>query len=110
MVQLGQLANAVHESCACPQLGRKSIKFGLKGQVTYIKTAEKGAIGKIAVRSLRNNSIEDKGLSQWAGVTKSQQLRRSFGKFTFLALRSKAYTCQRSVEGETFLLISSYSI
>jgi len=32
------------------------IKLGLKGQVTYVETAEKGEIGKIAVRSLRNKS------------------------------------------------------
>ena len=39
-----------------PAIGAQSIKFGLKGQVTYVETAEKGAIGKIAIGRLRNKS------------------------------------------------------
>ncbi len=46
-----------------PAVGAQSIKFVLKGQVTYVETAEKGEIGKIATGRLRNNSIKDgKGL------------------------------------------------
>jgi len=54
---IGQRANTVHESLWVPAIGAQSIKFGLKGQVTYVETAEKGAIGKIAIGRLRKNSI-----------------------------------------------------